>query len=154
MKEIQNSLKKYLLVKYAENKLNKCSENISQSLPWIQRQSLINTIKTHCKVLLNALINQSENQSLRTNKYIVDSIFKYTLGKSENLLKTNKKASNIKTYMQLNSYIVYDEITKGIASHKNRKAIRFNIEKQLSDVQDRINSKENIEDILNNRITA
>lgn len=154
MREIKNNLKKYLLIKYAENKLNKCSENISKSLPWIQRQSLINTIKTHCKVLVNTLINQNDNQSLRINKYIVDSIFQYTLGKSENLLKTNKKAANIKTYMQLNSFIVYDEIRKGIASNKNRKAIRYNIEKQLSDIQDRINSKENIEDILNNRITA
>ena len=103
---------------------------------------------------MNTLINESERQSLRQNKFIVDSILKYTLGKSENLLKTNKKAKDIKSYMQLNSYIVYEEIRKGVESNKNRRAIKFNIEKQLSDIQERIDSKVSIEDILQERIGA
>ena len=68
--------------------------------------------------------------------------------------ETNKKAKDIKSYMQLNSYIVYEEIRKGIETNKNRRAIKFNIEKQLSDIQERIDSKVSIEDILQERIGA
>ena len=56
--------------------------------------------------------------------------------------------------MQLNSFIVFDEITKGIAANKNKKAIRFNIEKQLSDVQEKMDSKMSIEELLQERISA
>ncbi len=154
MNELRESIKKYLLVKYAESRVNERCAHLSKSIPWIQRKSLINTIDAHCKVLLNTLINDSEKQSLRQNKFIVDSILKYTLGKSENLLKTNKKAKDIKSYMQLNSYIVYEEIRKGIESNKNRRAIKFNIEKQLSDIQERMDSKVGIEEILQERIGA
>lgn len=148
MNELRESIKKYLLVKYTESKMNEHCSRLSKSIPWIQRKSLINTIDSHCKVLLNTLINGSDRQSLRLNKFIVDSILKYTLGKSENLLRTNKKAKDIKSYMQLNSYIVYDEIMKGISSNKTKKAIKFNIEKQLSDIQERIDSKVGIDEIL------
>lgn len=154
MNELRESIKKYLLVRYAESRVSERCAHLSKSIPWIQRKSLINTIDSHCRVLLNTLINASGRQSLRQNKFIVDSILKYTLGKSENLLKTNKKAKDIKSYMQLNSYIVYEEIKKGIEANKNRKAIRFNIEKQLSDIQERMDSKVSIEDILQERISA
>ena len=46
------------------------------------------------------------------------------------------------------------EIKKGIESNKNRKAIRFNIEKQLSDIQERMDSKVSIEEILQEKIGA
>ena len=79
---------------------------------------------------------------------------KYTLGKSENLLKTNKKVKDIKSYMQLNSYIVYDEIMKGMAANRNKKAITFNIEKQLLQVQEEMDSKISIDEILHEKINA
>lgn len=154
MNEIKENIKKYILVKYAETRLNECNRHLSKTIPWIQRKGLMNTIDTHCKVLLDTLINKSEKQSFRLNKFIVDSILKYTLGKSENLLKSNRKTKDIKSYMQLNSYIVFDEIMKGVASNKNRKAIMFNIEKQLSDVQERLDSKAGIEELLQERISA
>ena len=56
--------------------------------------------------------------------------------------------------MQLNSYIVYDEIMKGIASYKNKKAIKFNIEKQLSQIQEKLDAKVSIEEILQEKIGA
>ena len=154
MNELKENIKKYLLVKYAETRVSESTHHLSKSIPWIQRKSLINTIETHCRVLLNTLLNNSERQSLRQNKFIIDSILKYTLGKSENLLKTNKKAKDIKSYMQLNSYIVYEEIKKGLEANKNKKAIRFNIEKQLSDIQERMDSKVSIEEILQEKIGA
>ena len=154
MSELQENIKKYLLVKHAQAKLKEYNRHISKSISWIQRKSLMNTIETHMKVLLNSLINESETQSLRRNKYIVDSILKYTLGRSENLLKVNKKAKDIKSYMQLNSYIVFDEISKGIANNQNKKTIKFNIEKKLSGVQETIDSKVSPEEILNNLISA
>ena len=154
MNELKENIKKYLLVKYAESRVNERCAHLSKSIPWIQRKSLINTIDAHFRVLLNTLINESEKQSLRQNKFIVDAILKYTLGKSETLLKTNKKAKDIKSYMQLNSYIVYDEIMKGLSNNKNRKAIKFNIEKQLLDIQERMDSKESIEELLQERIGA
>jgi hypothetical protein len=154
MNELKENIKKYLLVKYAETKMKECSNRLSKSIPWIQRKSLTNTIETHCKVLLNTLVNGCEKQSFRQNKFIVDSILKYTLGKSENLLKSNKKAKDIKSYMQLNSFIVYDEIMKGISSNKNKRTIKFNIEKQLSEVQERMDSKMTIDEILKEKIEA
>lgn len=154
MSGVKESLKRYFLIKYAEAKLNKCNHSISKSLPWIQRKSLSNTIETHCKVLLNSLLNNCDNQSFRQNKYIIDSILKYTLIKSENLLKSNKKVKDIKSYMQLNSYIVYDEIIKGISENKNKKSINYNIEKNLSSLQERIDSKTDINEILKQTISA
>ncbi|MCD7780685.1 MAG: hypothetical protein LUH05_08450 [Candidatus Gastranaerophilales bacterium] len=154
MKTLKENFKKYLLIKYTKSKLVECNNHISKSIPWIQRKSLSNTIETHCKVLLSTLINSPEKQSFRRNKFIIDSVLKYTLGKSENLLKSNKKAKDIKTYMQLNSFIVYDEIIKGLASNKNKKSIKFNIEKQLSDIQEKMDSRKSIEEILNEKISA
>ena len=154
MNELRENIKRYLLVKYAESRVNERCSHLSKSIPWIQRKSLVNTIEAHYRVLLDTLLNNGERQSFRQNKFIVDSILKYTLDKSENLLKTNKKAKDIKSYMQLNSYIVYDEIQKGLQSSKNKKAIRYNIEKQLSDIQERMDSKESIEELLQERIGA
>lgn len=154
MNELKENIKKYLLVKYAESKLNQSNNHISKSIPWIQRKSLANTIETHCRILLNTLINQSGKQSLRQNKFIIDSILRYTLGRSINLLKTNKKAKDIKSFMQLNSYIVYDEIMKGIASNKTKRTIKYNIEKQLSQIQERMDSKISIDEILQEKINA
>ena len=56
--------------------------------------------------------------------------------------------------MQLNSYVVYDEIQKGISANISKRAIKFNIEKQLSDIQERMDSKINIEEILQEKISA
>ncbi len=154
MNELKDNIKKFLFVKYAQKKMNQCEKTISKSIPWIQRKSIINTIQTHCKILLNTLINNEEHQSLRQNKYILDSIIKYTFTRSENLLKSNKKAKDIKSYMQLNSYIVYDEIIKGLRTNKNKKAINFNIEKQLSDIQEKMDCKVSIDEILQEKINA
>ena len=141
MKNLKENLKKYLFVKYAEARIRECNKHISKNIPWIQRKSLSNTIEAHCKVLLNTLLSADGKQSLRENKYILDSILKYTLKRSENLLKTNKKTKDIKTYMQLNSYIVFDEIAKGLSSNQSKKTIKFNIEKHLSEIQENIDSK-------------
>ncbi len=149
MQELKDSLKRYLLVKYTQSKLTKCQKDLSKNLPWIQSKSLLNNINTHLYILLDTLFNNSNKQCLRQNKFIIDSIFEYTLERSENLLKLNKKTKDIKSYMQLNSYIVYDEIKKGLEEHKNQKTIKFNIEKQLSEIQEKMDSKENtIDEIL------
>ncbi len=154
MKNFKDCIKDYAIIKYAEVKLKQSTDHMSKKLPWIQRKSLLNTIHTHCAVLLDSMINNQGRHSFRQNKFIVDSIFKYTLQKSENLLKSNKKAKDIKSYMQLNSYIVYDAISKGFAENKNKKSIIFNIEKQLSEVQEEMDAKKSIEDIIQSRISA
>ncbi len=149
---LTENIKKYLLLKHTEAKLKKCREEIEKNIPWIQRKSINNTIETHCKVLLNSLLK--EKQSLRRNKYIVDLILQYAVEKSETLIKFHKKADEFQTYMQLNSYIVYDEIKKGLSENKNKKTIKFNIEKELSQIQERMDSKVSIEDILQEKISA
>ncbi len=148
MNELNDSLKKYLIVNYAKYKLNKYRKNLLQSLPWIQSKSIFNTINTHLSILLNTLFNEQTKQSWSADKYIIDSIFKYTLEKSENLVKLNKKIKNIKSYMQLNSYIVFDEISKGLQSDKDKKSINYNIEKRLCSVQEKIDLKVNMDEIL------
>ncbi len=152
MNKLTNSFKRYLLTKYTENKLRNCKKELYKNLSWIQGKSLFNTINSHIKVLLNCLFSGMQEQSLRENKFIVDSIFKYTLERSENLIKSNHKTKDIKSYMQLNSYIVYDEITKGLEARNSRQIIRFNIEKQLHGIQEKINSKVTMQEILENVI--
>ncbi len=154
MSSWKDNFKRNLIIKYAETKMNGYCRHLSKSIPWIQRKSMANTIEAHCRVLLHALLSKNEKQSFRQNKFIVDSIFEYTLGKSENLLKTNKHTKDIKTYMQLNSFIVFDEISKGLASNKNKKAIKFNIEKQLSDIQEEIDAKKSVRKILEEKISV
>lgn len=153
MPELSDSLKRYLLIKYTQSKLNHSKKNLFKTLPWIQSKSIFNTINTHLNILLNSFLSNPEKQSLRHNKFIVDSIFKYTLERSENLLKSNKKAKDIKSFMQLNSFIVYDEIIKGLKSDKNKKTIKFNIEKQLSEIQEKMDSKVSMEELLQQVIT-
>ena len=70
------------------------------------------------------------------------------------MIKANKKAKDIKSYMQLNSYVVYDEISKGLTNKQDKKTIKFNIEKTLSAIQERLNSNETPEDVLNELIGA
>ena len=70
------------------------------------------------------------------------------------MLKTTKNAKDIKTYMQLNSFIVFDEVKKGVSSNKNKRTIKFNIEKQMSEIQEKMNSKISLEEILEEKITA
>ena len=152
MNKLTNSFKRYLLTKYTENKLRNCKKELYKNLSWIQGKSLFNTINSHIKVLLNCLFSGMQEESLRENKFIVDSIFKYTLERSENLIKSNHKTKDIKSYMQLNSYIVYDEITKGLEARNSRQIIRFNIEKQLHGIQEKINSKVTMQEILENVI--
>ena len=152
MKELNDCLKKYLIVNYTKYKLNKCRKNLLKSLPWIQGKSIFNTINTHMSILLNTLFSEQTKQSWSEDKYFIDSMFKYTLEKSENLVKLNKKVKNIKSYMQLNSYIVFDEISKGLQADKDKKSIDFNIEKRLCSVQEKIDLKINMDEILQNVI--
>ncbi len=153
MQILSDNLKKYLLIKYTQSKLTQSKKMLFKTLPWIQSKSIFNTINKHLNILLNSLLSTSDRQSLRQNKFIVDSIFKYTLERSENLLKSNKHAKDIKSYMQLNSYIVYDEIIKGLKSDKNKKTIKFNIEKQLSEIQEQMDSKVSMDELLQQVIT-
>ena len=152
MNLLNENIKKYLLAKHTETKLKECKQEIEKNIPWIQRKNITNTIETHCKVLLNAL--NGEKQSYRRNKFIVDSILKYTIEKSEAIINLHKKTDEMKAYMQLNSYIVFDEISKGLSCNKNKKAIKYNIEKQLSLVQEKIDAKMTAEEILNTKIGA
>ena len=148
MTNLKEEIKNYLLLNYTKSRMEKSENELSKKISWIQRKSLINTIHTHCNVLLQSLIDQNEISSFRERKFIIDSIFKYTFLKGEDLLKANKRIKDIKPYMQLNSYIVFDEIIRGIKENRAKKSIIFNIEKQLSDVQEKIDSKMSVDELL------
>lgn len=154
MKDLKRNLKNYLLIKYAEKKLTKKNDQLSKSIPWIKRKHLSNTIQTHCAVLLDSLLNNGQGLSFRENKFIIDSLLKYTLIKGENLVKATGQTKSIKPFMQLNSFIVYDEIIKGISEKKSQKTIIFNIEKQLSEIQEQLDSDINAEELLQKKISA
>lgn len=154
MKDLKRNLKNYLLIKYAEKKLTKKNDQLSKSIPWIKRKHLSNTIQTHCAVLLYSLLNNGQGLSFRENKFIIDSLLKYTLTKGENLVKATGQTKSIKPFMQLNSFIVYDEIIKGISEKKSQKTIIFNIEKQLSEIQEQLDSDINAEELLQEKISA
>ncbi len=154
MTNLKEEIKNYLLLNYTKSRMTKSEQGLSKKISWIQRQSLINTIHTHCSVLLRSLLDQNAISSFRERKFIVDSIFKYTFLKGEDLLKANKRIKDIKPYMQLNSYIVFDEIVRGLTENRTKKSIIFNIEKQLSDVQEKIDSKMSVEELLEERTNA
>ena len=61
-------------------------------------------------------------------------------------------SKDLKSYMQLNSYIIFDEISKGISSNISKKTIKYNIEKKLSLIQEQIEAKNTPEEILNSAI--
>ena len=154
MTNLKEEIKNYLLLNYTKSRMTKSEQGLSKKISWIQRQSLINTIHTHCSVLLRSLLDQNAISSFRERKFIIDSIFKYTFLKGEDLLKANKRIKDIKPYMQLNSYIVFDEIVRGLTENRTKKSIIFNIEKQLSDVQEKIDSKMSVEELLEERTNA
>ncbi len=154
MKDLKDNIKKYLLVKHTQSRLKEYNKRISKTIPWIWRKGLMNNIETHCNVLLNSLLNSEEKQTYRKNKYIVDSILKYNIERSEKIIQANKKIKNIKSFLQLNSFIIFDEITKGLAEHKNKNAIDFNIRMQLLLAQEKINSSFNVDDVLNDKINS
>ena len=154
MEDLKRNLKNYLLIKYTKDKLNRKNEQLSKSVPWIKRKQLFNTIQTHCSVLLNWLINNNCGFSFKESKFLVDSILKYSLSKGESLIKANGQTKSIKAFMQLNSFIICDEITKGLADNKSKKSIMFNIEKQLSEIQEQMDSNTSTEELLEARIGA
>lgn len=154
MQDLKRNLKNYLLIKYAKKKLTQKNNKLSKNIPWIKRKHLTNTIESHCSVLLDSLINKSCDIPLKQNKFIIDKILKYSCEKGENLLHANGQVKMIKTLLQLNSYIVYDEIINGFTEKKSKKTIIFNIEKQLSDVQEKIESDIDAEQILQEKISA
>ena len=148
MSELKENIKKYLLIKHTEAKIREYNKRIAETLPWIWRKGIINNMETHCNVLLNSLLNQEKKQKYRQTKYIIDSILKYNIERSETILKSSKKIKNIKKFMQLNSYIIFEEISKGILEHKKKNAIDFNIRTQLSLIQEKINKASNVETVL------
>ncbi len=152
MENLKENIKKYLLIKHTQSRLKEYDKRVSKTIPWIWRKGLMNNIETHCKVLLNSLFNSEEKQTFRKNKYIIDSILKYNIENSEKLVQSKKRIKNIKSFMQLNSYIIFDEIAKGLAEHKDKKTIDINIKRKLLIAQEKINSSFGVEDILNEAI--
>ncbi|MBQ3641443.1 hypothetical protein II906_05930 [bacterium] len=154
MSSLKDELKKYLLIKHAQNKLEQCNKQITKNIPWIQRKNFLDTVNSHCYVVLNNLLQEGEQQHLRRNEFIIDAILNSIVERCETILKFSKKTKDIKTFMQLNSFIVYDEIIKGLNANKNKKTIKFNINKELSQIQERMYSQDSIEDILQEKIGA
>lgn len=154
MQDLKRNLKNYLLIKYAKRKLTQKKNKLSKNIPWIKRKHLLNTIQSHCSVLLDSLMNQNNNFRLKENKFIVDKVLKYSLEKGENILHANGQVKMIKPFLQLNNFIVYEEIINGIKEKKSKKTIIFNIEKQLSEIQEKIDSEVDAKQILQEKISA
>lgn len=154
MQNLERRLKNYFLIKYAQKKLKNKENKLSKEIPWIKRKHLSNTVYDHCNVLLDALINKGCNFSFRESKFIVDKILKYSYERGENLLRANQRTKAVKPYLQLNSYIMYEEIINSINENKSKKAISFNIEKQLSQIQEKIKSDDDVERVLNETLTS
>ncbi len=154
MKNIKKEVKNYLLIKYAKNKLIQKSNLISEKISWIKRKHLSNTVYSHCAVLVEFLTSKECNFSFKNKKFIFDNILKYSLVKGENLIKANGQIKIIKPFLQLNSYIIYEEIINGITEKKSKKSIAFNIEKKLAEIQEKIDSESDAEQILIEKISA
>lgn len=154
MQNTKQKIKNYLLIQHTKKEFDRRQNRLPKSISWIQKKHLSNTVRTHCSVLVDALINQDYGFGYRENKFIVDRIIKYSFEKGANLLLANNKVKTIKPFLQLNSFIMYETLVNGIVEKKPKRAISYNITKELTHVQEKIDSEVSIEQILEEKISA
>lgn len=151
---LRKSIENHLIVKYLKNKFRAKERQLAKHAPWIKRQHLTKIVKGHCNVLIASLLNEEQKFSFREKKFIIDKILDFCFEKGLSNLKVNSKIKEIKPLLHINSYIIYEEFLKGIQENKNTKNINFNINKELTLVQEKIAKSNCVEEILDEKIGA
>lgn len=152
MKKIKKEIKNSLLVQHAKNQIKKKEKDLLKTTSWIKTRHLTNIVKQHCSVLLETLLNEGYNFSYEKNKFIIDKIISYSFEKGANLLGTKADRETIQPLLQVNSYVMFEELIKGFKDNKSQKTISFSIDKELNNIQEQIDEAGSIEKILEDRI--
>lgn len=153
MRFISKEIKNHFLIHYAKKKIKLKEKQLLKNNPWIKVKHLSNIVKSHCSVLLETLFSTEYSFSFRENKFILDKIIDYSFDKGSSFLGTNTDMKSIKPLLQVNSYIMFEELIKGLISNKSNKTISFSIERELNKIQEQIGPDSTIEKILEETIS-
>ncbi len=153
MRFISKEIKNHFLIQYAKKKIKLKEKQLLKNIPWIKVKHLSNIVKSHCSVLLETIFDSESGFSFRENKFILDKIIDYSFDKGSSFLGTNTDMKNIKPLLQINSYIMFEELINGLISKKSTKTISFSIERELNKIQEQIGPDSTIEKILEETIS-
>lgn len=152
MNSIKVEIKNRVLVMYLKHRFKVKSSQVSKNISWIKSQHLAKLVKEHCNALMQVLLNDKQDFSFREKKFIVDNILNTSFEKGLSHMKANAQINMIKPMLHLNSYIIYEEFTKGVIARRSKKNIGYNINRELTIVSEEIAKKSSVEEVLDQRI--
>lgn len=153
MKKLKEDIKDNLLINHAKGQIKKKEKELLKTTSWIKTRHLSNIVKEHCSVLLDALINEDYDFSFKEEKFIIDKIIDYSFEKGADLLGSKADRQTIKPLLQVNSYVIFAELMKGLYCDRSKKTISYSIDKELNNIQEQIDKQCSIEKILEEKIT-
>lgn len=152
MNKIRTNIENRVLVMYLKHRFNIKNRQAAKNISWIKRQHLTKLVKEHCNALMQVLLNDKQDFSFREKKFIVDNILNTSFEKGLSHLKANAQINMIEPMLHLNSYIIYEEFTKGVVARRSKKNIGYNINKELTIVSEQIAKKASVKKVLEERI--
>lgn len=152
MNDIKTDIKNKILVMYLKQRFNIKNRQAAKNLPWIKRQHLSKLVKEHCNALMQVLLNDTQYFSFREKKFIIDNILNTSFEKGLSHLKANAQINIIKPMLHLNSYVIYEEFTKGVMEKRSKRNIGYNINRELTIVSEKMAQKASAQEILEERI--
>ena len=152
MNNIKKDIENRVLVMYLKHRFNTKNRQASKNISWIKSQHLTKIVKEHCNALMQVLLDDKQNFSFMEKKFIVDRILNTSFEKGLIHLKANAQINMIKPMLHLNSYIIYEEFTKGVMARRSTKNIRYSINKELTIVSEEIAQKASAQEVLDERI--
>jgi len=152
MKNIKTDIKNRILVMYLKHRFNIKNRQAARNIPWIKRQHLTKLVKEHCNALMQVLLTDTHDFSFREKKFIVDKILNTSFEKGLAHLKANAKIDRIRPILHLNSYIIYEEFSKGVMAKRSKRNIGYSINRELMMVSEEIAKKASAQEVLEERI--
>jgi len=152
MNNIKTDIENSILIMYLNYKFNIKNYQASKKISWIKRQHLTKLVKEHCNVLMQELLNDKQDFSFMDKKFIVDKILNTSFEKGLGHLKANAQINMINPILRLNSYVIYEEFTKGVMARRSMKNIKYNINKELTIVSEEIAKRASAKQVLEERI--
>lgn len=148
MSEIKTAIENRILVMYLKHKFNVKNRQAAKNVSWIKRQHLNKIVKEHCNALMSALLNDGKRFSFGEKKFIINRILNSAFEKGLSHLKSNSQINMIKPMLHLNSYVIYEEFAKGVEAKRSKKNIKFNINKELTIINEEVTKKASAEVVL------
>ena len=152
MNKIKTDIKNQILVMFLKHRFNVKNRQAARNISWIKSQHLTKIVKEHCNALMQVLLSDTQDFSFREKKFIVDKILTTSFEKGLVHLKANAKIDRIRPILHLNSYIIYEEFSKGIMAKRSKRNIDYSINRELMMVSEEIAKKTSAKEVLEKRI--